>query len=473
MPTLAALLPIWLALAAPAPAAPTSPAPPAPAGPASLAAPAPAAPPAPPPTRRLLANGLEVILQRDTRLPLIAVHLVYHVGAVDDPPHRRGLAHVVEHLMFEGSRHIDAAAREAARGRAAVHHDNAETDLHSSEYFTLAPRGSLATVLWLESDRMGFLRGHAGVGTLARVQAIVAQERRQRRETDPRGARIDRLFGELYPPEHPYHDTVMGPHAAIAAVTLADIDVFLAAHYAPRNATLTIVGDLPPDTDALIDHHFAGLRSPAPSDSLRPPVLPARSDPQVRPRRPLPPVSPGPPKIVRIPGGGPPGVLCGWPSPGVHAEGDAALDVMFAALEAGAFLRLAGPDAATIAAFHAQQVSQPGQSIALAELHGQTGADPARLHDALLRVLGQVADGALGPAELRRASLRLATRLEVVAQDLGTRAALLSGYAADFGDPDALTRDQAQWLAVSPEDVAHAARTLLSARTAAILSGPP
>ena len=140
MPTFAALLPVWLALA---PAAPT------------------AASTTPPPTRRLLANGLEVILQRDTRLPLVAVHLRYHVGAVDDPPQRRGLAHVVEHLMFEGSKHIDAAAREAARGRAAIHHDNAETDLHSSEYFTLAPRDSLASVLWLESDRMGFLRGHA------------------------------------------------------------------------------------------------------------------------------------------------------------------------------------------------------------------------------------------------------------------------------------------------------------------------
>ena len=295
MPILAASLPLWLAIA-----------------PALAPAPAPAPAPASAPARRVLANGLEVVMQRDTRLPLVAVHVRYHVGAVDDPPHRRGLAHVVEHFMFEGSRHIDAAAREQARGRAAIHHDNAETDLHSSEYLTLAPRGSLASALWLESDRMGFIRGHAGVATLARVKAIVAQERRQRRETDPRGARIDRLFGELFPPEHPYHDTVIGPYAAIAAVTLADVDAFLARHYTPQNATLTLVGDLPADTDALIDRYFAGLDPPATADSrdrAGAPVPSARSSPDAPVRARLPPVPPGPTRVVRVPGG-PPGVLC-------------------------------------------------------------------------------------------------------------------------------------------------------------------
>lgn len=449
MPPLAALLPAWLALA-----------------PAAAAAAADVRdPPATPRTRAAsdhyhLANGLEVILRHDPRLPLIAVHLRYHVGAVDDPPQRRGLAHLVEHLMFEGSRHIDADARQAARARAFIHHDNGETDLHTSEYYTLAPARSLATVLWLEADRMGFLRRSAGVGALARVQAIVAQERRQRRETDPRGLRIERLFARLFPPEHPYHDTVIGPHAAIAATTLADIDGFLAAHYTPGNATLTLVGDLPPDLHAQIDRHFAGLPgSPVPRDRSRPalPALPG-----------------GGLQRERIATGGPPSALCGWATPGLHADGDAALDVLFTALSAGAFRRLAGPDLALVAGFDAEQFSQPQQSVAVAELIGPPGSDPELLLAAIDRVLARVAAGELAEPELRRARLRLAHRLQIAPQDLLTRARMLSGYAAAFADPDGLTRDAAQWLAVTPADVAAAARSLLTApRRAAILATPP
>ncbi len=467
----------------------------------AVAVPADAAPTV---TRRVLANGLEVLLQSDPRLPVIAVHVRYHVGAVDDPPQRRGLAHIVEHLMFEGSAHIDTDAREAARGRAAIHHDNAETDLHSSEYFTLAPAVSLATVLWLESDRMGFLRHHAGAATLARIKAIVAQERRQRRETDPRGARIELLFTALFPATHPYHDTVMGSHAAIEAVTLADVDTFLAAHHGPQHATLTIVGDLPPYTNVLVDRYFATLPGrPVPSTSpkLTQPVPSTRSAPSrpipsttpklstpvpstrpnhsrpvpstrlARPRLPLPAVPPAPPRFLRSPG--PPGVLCGWLSPAVHTDGDAALDVLFAALSAGALLRLAGRDAPQIARFDAQQLSHPQQSVALAELLGRPGAAPEALHAALTRVLARVADGDLDDAEVERARLRLITRQRIATQELTTRAALVSGYAAELGDANALAFDLQQWRDVRPTDVAAAARALLTANTAVVLTGPP
>lgn len=420
------------------------------------AAPSPGQPAAARSTRYRLANGLEVILRRDARLPLVAVHLRYHVGAVDDPPRRRGLAHVVEHLMFEGSRHISADDRERARADAAVHHDNGETDLHSSEYYTLAPRGSLATVLWLESDRMGFLRGSAGPAALARVRSIVAQERRQRRETDPRGARLDLLFSQLFPASHPYHDSVIGPHAAIEAMTAPEVDRFLADHYRPDNATLTIVGDLPADTRALIDRYFADLAVPSrpvPKDSPLPALAAAATSSRVRT-------------------GGPPGVLCGWPSPAIHAPGDAALDVLFAALEAGALRRLAGADAALIADFDAVQLSQPWLSVAITELYGPPGTDPAALLAALDRVLARVADGGLDEAEIRRARLRLATGHRIAAQDLLTRAGLLSSYAGAFDDPDALERDVAQWLAVSPAELAATARTLLTEARAVVLAAP-
>jgi zinc protease len=424
--------------------------------------------PDPPPTADAhyrLANGLEVILRRDARQPLIAVHLRYHVGAVDDPPDRRGLAHVVEHLMFEGSRHIDVEAREQARARAFIHRDNAETDLHVSDYHTVAAPGSLATILWLESDRMAHLRRSLDAAALARVQAIVAQERSLRRETDPRGATLERLYALLFPPAHPYHATVMGPHAAIAAIHPAEVDAFLAAHYTPANATLTIVGDLPPTTRALIHRHFAALPSP---------VRKASSDlPAPRPRPALPVITGGGTLQATATAPGPPTLRCAWISPAAHADGDAALDILFTALGSGAFRRLAGPDERMLAKFDAGQASQPQQSVALAELFGEPGVDPRSLLDLLDRVLDRAAAGELTPAELERARRHHANDPRIVAQDLLTRADMISGYATAFGDPDAITADIAQWRAVTDAEVAAAARTLRTADRRAVLLTTP
>ena len=175
---------------------------------------------------------------------------------------------------------------------------------------------------------------------------------------------------------------------------------------------------------------------------------------------------------MRSPGGGPPGALCGWPSPGLHADGDAALDVLFAALAAGAFFRLADQEAASLAGFDAQQLSHAGQSVAVAELLGRPGLDPSALPPILDRVLARVVAGELDETELRRARLRLATAQRAAGQDLLTRAAMLSGYAAAFGDPDALERDLEQWLTVSAADVAAAARSLQTAPRAVVLTTP-
>src|SRR5262245_47818472 len=104
-----------------------------------------------------LPNGLEVILSEDHRLPLVAVNLWYHVGPAYEAEGRTGFAHLFEHMMFQGSKHVEGDNHfrflEAAGGSDL----NGTTDFDRTNYFETVPSNQLELALWLESDRMGYL----------------------------------------------------------------------------------------------------------------------------------------------------------------------------------------------------------------------------------------------------------------------------------------------------------------------------
>src|SRR5580765_3836676 len=103
-----------------------------------------------------LPNGLEVILHRDTSLPLVAVNLWYHVGPSNEPAKRSGFAHLFEHLMFEGSKHVGHEFDHLLEAAGATN-VNGTTSWDRTNYFETVPSHELPLALWLESDRMGFL----------------------------------------------------------------------------------------------------------------------------------------------------------------------------------------------------------------------------------------------------------------------------------------------------------------------------
>src|SRR4249920_417039 len=104
-----------------------------------------------------LANGLDVILSEDHRLPLVAVDIWYHVGPANEAEGRTGFAHLFEHMMFQGSKHVPGDSHfkflEAAGGT----NLNGTTDFDRTNYFETLPSNQLELGLWLESDRMGYL----------------------------------------------------------------------------------------------------------------------------------------------------------------------------------------------------------------------------------------------------------------------------------------------------------------------------
>src|SRR5262249_36119116 len=104
-----------------------------------------------------LANGLDVILLEDHRLPLVAVNLWYHVGPANEKEGRTGFAHLFEHMMFQGSGHVEANEHFKRLEAAGASDINGTTDFDRTNYFETLPSNQIELALWLESDRMGFL----------------------------------------------------------------------------------------------------------------------------------------------------------------------------------------------------------------------------------------------------------------------------------------------------------------------------
>jgi len=405
-----------------------------------------------------LDNGLEVILRHDRRVPLVAVRLRIHAGSVDDPRARSGLAHVVEHMAHEGSTHVPREQRELLEYLLSAHANNAESGFYSTEYYATAPAQATEHVLWIEADRLGFVRGQHGAATLDAVRKIVVNERRERAEQDPFARLEVQALSALFPAGHPYHGAVIGSADELAAATIADVDAFLGRWVQPGNATLVLVGDLPAETPAWIERQFGGLPgTPRPA---------ARAVAKVSPTKEL-------RVAAEQPIGAAPAVLMAWPSPALDGDGDAAADVLAEALGRGGHVRLARGEAAPLAAdFQATQRSLPNQSIFFVRVIGRVGTTPAALIKEVDRVLARVAAGALDEPALRRARLRIARAHRSVGQDLQDRADLLASEAA-AGKPLGGASDREEWLAVTPADVARLAREVLrpGARVAVLAEG--
>jgi zinc protease len=212
-----------------------------------------------------LSNGLEVILSEDHRLPLVAVDLWYHVGPANELAGRTGFAHLFEHMMFEGSRHVPGNAHIRFLEAAGASDLNGTTDFDRTDYFETLPSNQLELALWLESDRMGYLPDKLDQAGLSNQQDVVRNERRQSIENSPYGIVEEGVFHLLFPTGHPYYADVMGSHADIQSAKLEDVRNFFKLYYAPNNASLAIVGDInPAQVKQLVDKYFAPLKRGAP-----------------------------------------------------------------------------------------------------------------------------------------------------------------------------------------------------------------
>ncbi len=210
-----------------------------------------------------LSNGLQVILHQDHSVPLISTNIWYHVGSARENVGKTGFAHLFEHLMYEGSENVpDGRYDEIVDGSGGL--NNGSTGGDRTNYWTLIPKNYLEPVLWLESDRMGYLLSAITQERLDIQRDVVKNERRQNYENQPYGMANVKIMEALYPPGVPYHWMTIGSQEDLSAASLEDVKNFFKQFYGPNNASLCIGGDIDiSDTKKLVDKYFGDvLRGP-------------------------------------------------------------------------------------------------------------------------------------------------------------------------------------------------------------------
>ncbi len=395
--------------------------------------------------RYKLDNGLEVILHRDPRLPLVAVSVWYHVGAINEVKGRSGFAHLFEHMMFQASPHVGEDQHFKVLQQVGATGTNGTTDFDRTNYFETVPSNALETALWLESDRMGFLLTTLTEKSLKNQIEVVKNERRQSVENQAYGLMREKITQTLYPEPHPYYGDVIGSMKDIGAATIADVQDFFRTYYTPANATLTLAGDFDiPATKALVARYFGSLQGrPAPE---RADIPAPKLDREVRidfPER----VG----KLERL--------VMVWNGPSAYEMDAAALDVLSHVISGTRSSRLdrkvsfEDRIAQSVTAYFQDYASGGRFVIDITVAPGRTAA---QAEAAVKAVLAELQTTPATAAEVRRAvnttETGLMRGLEQVG-GFGGRAELLQRYNHYLGDPGKLAWDVARYRTVTPERV--------------------
>lgn len=189
-----------------------------------------------------LPNGLQVILHKADKPHLVSVNLWYKVGSAYEVKGKTGLAHLFEHMMFQGSENVPKEMHfkyiQEAGGSL-----NASTAFDRTNYYEKLPSNYLELALWLESDRMGFFLPALTQEKLDNQKAVVKNERLERYDNQPYGLSWEILLSNLYPSEHPYNTPTIGSVKDISSFTLSDVTSFFKQYYSPSNASLVIAGN--------------------------------------------------------------------------------------------------------------------------------------------------------------------------------------------------------------------------------------
>jgi zinc protease len=441
-----------------------------------LAPPALRAEPAAPPAREAAAparllpfekfeleNGLTVIVHEDRSNPIVGVHVQYDVGAKDEKPGRTGFAHLFEHLMFQGSEHLPKGAADrlvdAAGGDA-----NGSTSQDTTQYWEQVPSNAFEQMLYVESDRMGFLLPTLTQEKLDNQRDVVRNERRQTYEMRPYGLAFERLLANVWNREFPYHWLPIGSHEDLQAATLADVKEFFTRYYGPENAVLAVAGDVDAArARALAEEWFGSIPGKAPPVHEKPEPVPLATEKRVTMD-----------DRVQLPR-----LYVAWQSPKAYAPGDAALDLVGQILTDGKSARLVKRlvmEERIAQDVSAGQMSQALASMFLVVATPKPGVAVERLEREIDEEIARLAAEPPTDEELQRAKNKLEAGaifgLEPVG-GFGGRAATLAGYYLRTGDPGFLEEDLERYRRATAAEVSEAARRFLRKDARVVLTVVP
>ena len=396
-----------------------------------------------PNTQFTLPNGLNVILHRDSSVPVVAVNLWYHVGSGHERPGRTGFAHLFEHVMFEGSTHVPEGAFDEWL-EAAGANNNGSTNVDRTNYYIDLPSNALDLALFLESDRLGYLLDDKAPDKINGQRDVVKNEKRSSYDNQPYGQAFLELPALLYPPGHPYSWSTIGSMDDLTAASFEDVARFFRTYYVPNNASLVIAGDIDlAETRKLVEKWFSDVPRGKDVPKLAPPT----------------PVLDGVKRKTLTDRVQLPRLYLAWHTPALLQPGDAELDIVSNLLTGGKNSRLYRRLVYDMQI--AQDVSAFQQSQALgSNFLIIATARPGQTLDKLQAVIDEELDKlratAPEPREMQRALNQVEANffrsMERVG-GFGGKADQLNSYYKATGTPDYFAKDLARYRAVTAAGV--------------------
>ena len=406
-----------------------------------------------------LPNGLRVTLSEDHSAPVVAVNLWYHVGSANERAGRTGFAHLFEHMLFQGSENVGANEHFELVQRAGGTL-NGSTWLDRTNYYETVPSNQLALALWLEADRMARLLPAMTQAKLDGQRDVVKNERRWSMDNQPYGTWWERLPALVYPPEHPFHHSLIGSMEDLDAASLDDVAQFFATYYTPDNAVLTIAGDFDPaEARRLVDELFG----PIARGSGRPPLPPMELPPtfgrtlreRVEDDVPLPRVF----------------LACRIPAFGTAEHYAAEVCATVLGTRQGSRLARALVREQQVASeAHAFTYDLPkGADVLVCDAVARPGVSAEQLEAAIAAEVERVRADGVTESEVERALALIEAAFTLGLQSAADRADQLSRFATYFGDPAIANAQVDAYRAVTAERVNAFARAYLGEDNRAFL----
>ncbi|GMG88023.1 M16 family metallopeptidase [Biformimicrobium ophioploci] len=408
-----------------------------------------------------LSNGLTLILHEDHSDPLVHVDVTYHVGSAREEVGKSGFAHFFEHMMFQGSENV-ADEQHFKLITEAGGTMNGTTNSDRTNYYQTVPANQLEKVLWLESDRMGYLLDAVTQEKFEVQRETVKNERGQRIDNRPYGRLYERVAAALYPDGHPYSWPVIGYMEDLNRVDVNDLKAFFLRWYGPNNATLTIGGDIDiEEALVLVERYFGAI--PRGPEVAKPKKAPAslEEDRYISME-----------DNVHLPL-----IHISFPTVRIRHEDEAPLDVLSFILGSGKTSLLYKNLVKSQMAVQAQ-ASHPCQELActfnlLALPHPASGKSLADMETVIRATLDEFEKRGVQDDDLTKAKAQMEAGFVFGLQSVSGKVSQLASNETFTGNPNYIEEDIARYNNVTKADVMRVYRQYIKGNHAVIMSVVP
>lgn len=408
-----------------------------------------------------LENGLTVILSPDHSDPLVHVDVTYHVGSAREEIGKSGFAHFFEHMMFQGSENVGDQQHfkiiTEAGGTL-----NGTTNRDRTNYFETVPANQLEKMLWLESDRMGFLIDAVSQKKFEIQRSTVKNERGQNYDNRPYGLIYEKMGEALFPQGHPYSWQTIGYVEDLDRVDVNDLKAFFLRWYGPNNAVITIGGDLDSkQTLEWVNKYFGSIpRGPEVENAPKQPVTLKENryiTLEDRIQQPM--------------------VMIGWPTTYRGEETEASLDMLATLLGDGKTSLLYQELVKTGKVVDAGAFHDCAELSCTMYVYAMTDSgknnDLATAYKEVMDVLEKFEKEGVSKADLEEVQGSAEAGAIFGLQSVSGKVSQLASNETFYGNPNQLEKQLAELKAVTPEKVSQAFDTYMANKYKVTLSVVP